>query len=380
MEQRATGQLTVERPNPFALTGQRVNENGGGMIQVASNRQAQEVQAAMVVAKKFPRSQEEAFNRIMTACQRKALAESAMYSYPRGGQQITGPSIRLAEALAQNWGNIDFGVIELEQRNGESTVMAYAIDLETNTRQTKVFQVPHERKAGGQIKRLDDPRDVYELVSNQGARRLRSCILGVIPGDIIDAALDQCEKTLKGGKEPLIDRIRLMAQKFSEDFQVTVPMIEKRLMHKLDATNEQELVGLRKIYTSLRDGMGKREDYFEFVDTVSSPTGLAPDPTESANQSAPASAPPASAVPNETLGEKKKAVKKPAGETKEAYLETLRGLMQRDGVSESEVVKVLIKQELLQPGTGLEFAGTLLLRDLTAPARWNEILKATSEL
>ncbi|BBP87435.1 hypothetical protein BsIDN1_10530 [Bacillus safensis] len=68
------------------------------------SRQAQEVQAAMVVAKKFPRDVYAAFERIKKACERKLLAESAVYEYPKGGSKISGPSIRLAEALAQNWG------------------------------------------------------------------------------------------------------------------------------------------------------------------------------------------------------------------------------------------------------------------------------------
>ena len=80
-------------------------------------RQAQEVQVAMLAAKKFPRDQVVAFNNILRACQRMKLAESSMYEYPRGGEKITGPSIRLAEAIAQNWGNIDFGFMELEQRS-----------------------------------------------------------------------------------------------------------------------------------------------------------------------------------------------------------------------------------------------------------------------
>ena len=101
-------------------------------------RQAQEVQAAMVIAKRFPRDEVESYNRIMRSCQRTSLAESSMYEYPRGGQKVTGPSIRLAEAMAQNWGNLDYGIMELEQKNGESQVMAYAWDLETNTRQCKI--------------------------------------------------------------------------------------------------------------------------------------------------------------------------------------------------------------------------------------------------
>ncbi|MDI6567144.1 hypothetical protein QL295_21740, partial [Bacillus subtilis] len=73
------------------------------------SRQAQEVQAARVIAKKFPRDVYAAFDRIKKACDRRLLAENAVYEYPRGGTKVSGPSIRLAEALAQNWGNIDYG-------------------------------------------------------------------------------------------------------------------------------------------------------------------------------------------------------------------------------------------------------------------------------
>lgn len=228
------------------------------------SRQAQEVQAAMVIAKKFPRDEVEAYNRILRSCQRKSLAEQSMYEYPRGGQKVTGPSIRLAEALAQNWGNLDYGIIELEQKAGESSVMAYAWDLETNTRQTKIFTVKHERKANRQIKKLDDPRDIYELVANQGARRVRACILGVIPGDIVDSALEQCEKTLKSGNnEPLIDRVRKMVKAFEDNFSVSKAMIEKFLGCSSEAFSENDFIRLRKIYGSLKDGMAKREDYFD---------------------------------------------------------------------------------------------------------------------
>lgn len=107
------------------------------------SRQAQEVQAAMVVAKKFPRDEYASIEKIKRTCQRSTLAEQAIYSYPKGGQNVSGPSVRLAEALAQNWGNIDYGIIELDQKDGKSEMMAYAWDLETNTRVTKIFNVEH---------------------------------------------------------------------------------------------------------------------------------------------------------------------------------------------------------------------------------------------
>ena len=160
--------------NPFAVSAPQTQAMS--TVQSDSQRAIAEVQAALVIAKQFPRNPIEAYDRVMNACQRPGLAQSAVYSYARGGTSVTGPSIRLAEMLAQNWGNIQYGIRELSSENGESTVEAFAWDVETNTRQTKVFQVPHIRYTRQGTKKLTDPRDIYELVANNGARRLRACI------------------------------------------------------------------------------------------------------------------------------------------------------------------------------------------------------------
>ena len=228
---------------------------------MAISRQAQEVQAAMIVAKRFPRDERISTERILNACTRQTLAEAAIYSFPRGGTEVTGPSIRLAECLAQNWGNIDFGYIELEQKNGESQVMAYAWDLETNTRQSKVFTVPHRRdtKSGGYA--LTDSRDIYEVVANQASRRVRSCILAVIPGDVIDAAVKQCELTMKAGNGKSLDeRITDMILKFAE-FEVTEEMLSAYIGKKIEAFTANDVIRLSKVYRSLKDGI-VGNDYF----------------------------------------------------------------------------------------------------------------------
>ena len=247
-----------------------VTQQSGGMVsrntqtEMMISRQAQEVQAAMVIAKKFPRDDVESYNRIIQSCKRKSLAESAMYEYPRGGTKVTGPSIRLAESMAQNWGNLDFGITELEQRDGESQVMAYAWDLETNTRQVKIFSVPHVRSTKKGDVPLTDPRDIYEMVANQGARRLRSCILGIIPGDVVEAAVRECQKTLVSGNDkPLIDRVRDGIRLFEEKFSVTQEMIEKYIGCKCEAFSENDMIRLNNVYRSLRDGMASREQYFD---------------------------------------------------------------------------------------------------------------------
>jgi hypothetical protein len=232
------------------------------LMHVSEARAVAEVQAGYIIAKKFPRNQHESYMKIIEACKRPFLAEQAMYAYPRGNQTVTGPSIRLAEAMAQAWGNIKFGIKEISQANGVSVVEAYAIDLETNTPSEKIFHVPHIRDTKKGRVKLTDARDIYELVANQGARRLRNCILAIIPGDVTEAAVDQCKKTLESGEIPVTEQIKKMILAFDE-LGVKVEHLEKRLGHKLEATIPQEIVNLKIIYKSIKDGYAKREDFFE---------------------------------------------------------------------------------------------------------------------
>lgn len=232
--------------------------------ELAASREAQEVQVAMVAAKRFPRDEVEAYNRILRDCQRTSLAEKAMYEFPRGGQVVTGPSVHLAKTLARGWGNIDSGFKVLEQTAKESTVMAYCWDLETNYRETKVFTVPHIRETKKGAYPLTDPRDIYEMVANQAARRERSCILSVIPGDVVDAAVGQCNATLAGkSKMPLVDMVRALVKNFQEQYGVTAEMLETYIGCKKEAFSQQSVVRLKNVYNTLRDGSASVEQYFD---------------------------------------------------------------------------------------------------------------------
>lgn len=252
--------------NPFsapATTHQAAA--GSAPARTDQQRAIAEVQAAMAIARMNPRDPIAAMDRILNACSRPTLADAAVYTYSRGGTDISGPSIRLAETLAQNWGNVQFGIRELEQRNGESTVQAYAWDVETNTRREVTFQVPHVRHTKRGQTRLEDPRDIYELVANQGARRLRACILAVIPGDVTEAAVSQCEVTMKAKADTSPDAMKKMLEAFAS-YGVTQHQIEARIQRRLDAIQPAQVVALKKIYASLRDGMSRAGDWFDAVE------------------------------------------------------------------------------------------------------------------
>jgi len=157
---------------------------------------------------------------------------------------------------------MQFGIRELEQRNGESSVEAFAWDVETNTRQVKAFQVPHKRFTKN-----------WQLRARGSARYLRrwwptrrappACVhLGRDPGDVIDAAVEQCEKTLKARIDVTPELIRELPDRFAEH-HVTKEMIEKRIQRRIESIAPAQVVQLKKIYNGLKDGMSTAAEWFE---------------------------------------------------------------------------------------------------------------------
>jgi hypothetical protein len=254
--------------NPFAAIVHARQQQSTAVANTDQQRAVAEVQAAMMIARMNPRDPIAAVDRILNACTRPTLANAAVYNYSRGGSDISGPSIRLAEAMAQSWGNMQFGIRELDQSGGASTVQAFAWDVETNTRREVTFQVPHVRHTRAGTKKLEDPRDVYEMVANQGSRRLRACILAVIPGDVTEAAVAQCEMTMHASADISPEGVAKLLQAFSA-YGVTKAHIEKRIQRRVEAIQPAQVVSLRKIYASLKDGMSAASDWFDAADEQS---------------------------------------------------------------------------------------------------------------
>ena len=234
-----------------------------GTVAIEASRAIAEAQGKLVIAKRFPRDEVQAYNRVAQACQRKGIAEKAFYSYNRGGGTVSGPTIRFAEELARCWGNIDYGIKELSQDDGKSEMQAYAWDLETNAQSVQNFTNPHVREVGGKAKILTSQRDIYEINANMGARRLRSRILAILPTDLVDMAINECKKTLAGNNdEPLIDRVKKMIVAFGK-IGVTQEQIEKRLGRKVGTMTIDDFTDYIGIYNAIKQGESKIAEWFE---------------------------------------------------------------------------------------------------------------------
>lgn len=234
-----------------------------GTVAIEASRAIAEAQGKLVIAKRFPRDEVQAYNRVAQACQRKGIAEKAFYSYNRGGGTVSGPTIRFAEELARCWGNIDYGIKELSQDEGKSEMQAYAWDLETNAQSVQNFTNPHIREVGGKAKILTSQRDIYEINANMGARRLRSRILAILPTDLVDMAINECKKTLAGNNdEPLIDRVKKMVVAFDK-IGVKQDQLEKRLGRKIDTMTIDDFTDYIGIYNAIKQGESKIAEWFE---------------------------------------------------------------------------------------------------------------------
>lgn len=234
------------------------------------SRELAETQTKYLMAERFPRNEVAAMDRILNAFSRPTLAEKAAYQFARGGSDIAGPSIRAAEAIAQQWGNMDSGWREM-QRGTDATgvpfseVEAFCIDLQARNTKRLTFIVRHWRdtKKGGY--KLTDERDIYELCANQAQRRLRACILASIPGDVTEAAMQQADVTLKSKADTSPEAMQKMVAAFAE-FGVQREHIEKRIQRRIDAITPAQVVSLKRIYVSLRDDMSVAADWFEIAD------------------------------------------------------------------------------------------------------------------
>ncbi|MGY1500840.1 hypothetical protein ACW4TU_30385 [Streptomyces sp. QTS52] len=224
---------------------------------VEQSRAVAEVQAAVVVARQFPRNEAAAVQKMRTAFRQKTLAARSLFRFNRGDGNVNGETIQFAKELARCWGNIHHGLNELRRDDeaGESEMQAWAWDLESNERASTTFIVPHVRWAKGKGKALEDPRDVYENNTNNGARRLREMIFTVLPDWYREQAKEVVNYTLENGQgdTPRSQRIADSIT-YYEGIGVTVEQLEESRGRASEKWTNLDLAQLEVIFESIRRG------------------------------------------------------------------------------------------------------------------------------
>jgi len=291
----------------------------GQATAVEQSRAVAEVQAAVIVAQQCPRSVPAAIAEMEEACRQIELAEQAFFRFPRAGENVEGPSVHLARELARCWGNVQYGVRELarDDAHGTSEMQAWAWDVQTNTRSSSDFIVPHKRDTKKGVKDLVDMRDIYENNANNGARRVREAIFTVLPVWFRARAEKLCRETIEnGGGVPLAVRISDAARAF-EKLRVTPERIAAKFGRtSVDQLNATDVAQLGVIYSSIKQGTVTVDDEFPAEPDRISAADLAPPKNvpPAGEQPAPPAAP---ASPPEPAGGTSKPVLATTGQVRD---------------------------------------------------------------
>jgi hypothetical protein len=237
----------------------------GQATAVEQSRAIAEVQAAIVVAQQCPRDVQKALRDMREVCALKPLADRAFYNYRRGGSPVTGATIHLARELARIWGNVQYGVDEMrrDDEGGFSEMKAWAWDVQTNTRPSQTFVVPHERDKGNTRDKLSSLRDIYENNANMGARRVRAQIFSILPSWFTDEAKDICRRTIEeGGGVPLAHRIEKIIGAYHERFGITEEQLATRIGKPASEWKAQDVADLEILGRSIANREVDKDEEF----------------------------------------------------------------------------------------------------------------------
>lgn len=243
-----------------------IRSNTTAMVSTEESKKIAEIQGKMILARRFPRDVAVCEQMIAYECANLDLAEKAIYEFQKGDSVVKGPSIRLVECVARHWGNISSGVEELSSDDKGATVRAYCWDLETNFSDEKVFDVAYIRTTKNGSYPLKDPRDRYEKMANDAARRKRACIQAVIPKFVIDKAMALCQATLEDSMKQEAPEETL--SKMLTAFKTIADWIGEADLaavcgKEFDKLSTRDIVKLRNLYNAIKDGFVKPEAAFK---------------------------------------------------------------------------------------------------------------------
>lgn len=176
------------------------------IVQPASRLETQqrgEIDTQISTAKRYPRSIKAFKERAMSlATLDEETASSCFYSLPRDGKAIEGPSARLAEIVANSWGNIRAQANVISVDNQFVTARGVCWDLESNT----AISVDVQRRITGKNgRRFSD--DMIGVTSNAACSiALRNAVFKVVPMAIAKGVYEAARKVAIGDATTLVKR------------------------------------------------------------------------------------------------------------------------------------------------------------------------------
>ena len=229
------------------------------------------VEARYIMALRRPRNWDEVRINLLKECRRPAFARSARYLKPIG-KGVEGLSIRFVEAALRCMTNVLPEVTVIYDDAQVRRVRVSVTDLENNitySQDVTVKKTVERSKPADDGSYLDVRKNSYgkltytvpgtddEILNKENAlisKAMRTLGLRLIPGDLQDEAEEQIIKTVQDqtAQDPEAERKKLIDAFAAHN--VSPSMLEEYLEQPIAQLTPQQLVSLRALYASLRDG------------------------------------------------------------------------------------------------------------------------------
>lgn len=225
---------------------------------------AAEINQQVATAKRFPRRRDvEITNEIMgRAAFDEETAAECMYSLPRAGKDITGPSIRFAELVFVSFGNLRAGArfVELDTkdpRRAAVVIEGVCLDLQTNVAQN----IPVRRSIVG--KKGMFGADMTNIAFSAGAAiARREAILKTVPKAIWGPAYKRVISVLQGDANTLKDRRAKLIDAFGRRDIKPERVFAAIGVKSIEDVTIEHLPRLFGMLTALADGSETPESLF----------------------------------------------------------------------------------------------------------------------
>lgn len=225
-----------------------INVNQASMLE-ALNRA--EVDMQISTAKAYPRDVEQSLRRIKElATIDSDTAENCFYALQRGGELIEGISVRFAEIVASQWGNLRVQARIVGNDGKFITVQGVAQDLETN------FAASVEVKRRITDRNGKTYSDDMQVVTGNAAAAIafRNAVMKVVPYAVTHRIAEEVRNVAKGKALSLEQRVSNML-KWYESIGVSRQQVLSHIgVKSADAITEEKADYLRGLAVAIKEG------------------------------------------------------------------------------------------------------------------------------
>lgn len=232
-----------------------------------------EIDVAISTARRYPRELSTVKKNMLTfATLDQETAEGCFYTLPRGGKNIQGPSVRLAEIAVSCYQNIRAGSRILQTvvdgPNPHVVVQAVAMDLEKNV---SVSIEKRRRITKKKAKNTIDEDDI-NLAANAGsAIAFRDAVFKVIPLALIKPVFEQAKKVAIGDAQTFGTKRAKWFEHFGKMGIIPARVLARLERKAIDDVALEDIGILIGINNALKDNEITLEDAFPLGQTAKAP-------------------------------------------------------------------------------------------------------------